>query len=126
MRPAPLHQKLPDEGATGLAVLQDKKGIHALADEGRLYGKVPISLTENKAQKGGGASATEPQDASRELPGTPYNELIDIVKTLHRGKKKHGPCGCQNYSNSGAERAAHAGAGEGRLYREMPAAPTKI
>ena len=49
---------------------------------------MPASLSKSKAQKGRGASATEPQDGPWELLGTTSDELIDIGEKLQRSKKE--------------------------------------
>lgn len=49
---------------------------------------MPASLSKSKAQKGRGASATEPQDGPWELLGTTSDELIDIGEKLQRSKRE--------------------------------------
>ena len=62
--------------------------MYARTGEGRLYREIPASLSKSKAQKGRGASATEPQDGPWELLGTTSDELIDIGEKLQRSKKE--------------------------------------
>ena len=105
--PAPLYQKLPNGSATGLAVLQDKMGIYARADEGRLYGEVPAPLTKNKAQKVRGASATDPQDGFWKLLGIPTMGSLILWRRSIATRRSRALMDVEDHSDSGAERAAH-------------------